>query len=482
MSVRQRKQRVRFGRAGNAPRLRHTKETRRQGQSVSRKAPPPESGPQATPAPGRSRFSVRAGLCALGRWIVHKHYLDAMHEQVKIEQKRTCYTPTEKLVDCLIGLLWGIEAMYEINTTVRTERFASLCFGRKECAEASTIQATLDRCTEDHVRQLRGVLLGQLREHGGCTRHNFEQRRLLLDIDLSGKRAGAKAEGSTKGHFSGRPHGRGRQLVRVLASQYGEIVCQYYVPGNTNSSEALKDAIRQAEEILQLTEEQRARTLIRADAGFGTDENINWLLSRGYGVLTKVYSHRRVDALVRTVARWEETRQPGREIGLPGKPHRYGRRTVQIAIRKWKGEKWKHAVLVSTLCEMDARALLQLYDKRGGHPESSFQQDGKALPLQKRQKKRMAASQMLLGLAQMAHNVLVWAKRETEDERRRAHLGNLGLRRWVRDILSIPGCGKADEDGFHITLLASHPMSRPFIDAFGPSLEGSQTYLSWGQI
>ncbi len=71
-----------------------------------------------------------------------------------------------------------------------------------------------------------------MHEHGGCTHHPFRRSRLILDIDFSGQEAGKQAEGSAKGYLP-RKNKRGRQLVRVYASQYDEIVCQWMMPGNT---------------------------------------------------------------------------------------------------------------------------------------------------------------------------------------------------------------------------------------------------------
>jgi len=52
---------------------------------------------------------------------------------------------------------------------------------------------------------------------------------------------------------------------------------------------------------LQLDEAKRARTMIRVDVGSGTLDDLNWLLARGYLVMAKEYSRRRVVRLARMV-------------------------------------------------------------------------------------------------------------------------------------------------------------------------------------
>jgi hypothetical protein len=102
-------------------------------------------------------------------------------------------------------------------------------------------------------------------------------------VDLTGLTASARAEGSEKGYFPNKRNKRGRQLARVIAPQYEEILYEKLYAGKTNSSEVLKETIKEVERILALLAEEpekRKRTLIRIDGGFGTDENLNWLVAR----------------------------------------------------------------------------------------------------------------------------------------------------------------------------------------------------------
>ncbi len=55
----------------------------------------------------------------------------------------------------------------------------------------------------------------------------------ILDVDLSGKECGKGGEEAKKGYFSGEKNVVGRQIGRVVASRYGEIVVEQLYPGNT---------------------------------------------------------------------------------------------------------------------------------------------------------------------------------------------------------------------------------------------------------
>ena len=51
------------------------------------------------------------------------------------------------------------------------------------------------------------------------------------------------------------------------------------------------------ERVLALSEKaNRMRIRLRLDGGFGTDANINFALSRGYGLLVRMYSGNRASA------------------------------------------------------------------------------------------------------------------------------------------------------------------------------------------
>jgi hypothetical protein len=57
--------------------------------------------------------------------------------------------------------------------------------------------------------------------------------------------------------------------------------------------QCLQQSVLGVERSFELAPEQRKRTLYRLDGGSGTDENLRWLLSRGYQVLGKGFSGKR---------------------------------------------------------------------------------------------------------------------------------------------------------------------------------------------
>jgi hypothetical protein len=170
------------------------------------------------------------------------------------------------------------------------------------------------------------------------------------------------------------------------------------------------------------TKEKRKLVRLRLDAGFGTDENLNYALFRGYQVLAKMFSGNRARVLAQSVQQWVDAptqtqkskEQPAtRQVGWVEKSHRYMRKSRQFAIRTPNPKRKKgycYSIIVTTNMESDLFTLLQEYDDRGGVPESSFCQSNQGLNQRKRRKKKFEAQQMLTLLCQLAHNLIQWMK------------------------------------------------------------------------
>jgi len=67
----------------------------------------------------------------------------------------------------------------------------------------------------------------------------------------------------------------------ALATHYQEIVCDRLYPGNVQLSKSLRQLVALAEEMLDLNDYRRGRTILRIDAGGGSLDEVNWLLARG---------------------------------------------------------------------------------------------------------------------------------------------------------------------------------------------------------
>ena len=310
-------------------------------------------------------------------------------------------------------MLSGAETVSEIQTKVRPDRGLLGAFGYQRCADASVIQQTLDASTEATVASLESALAEVRLQQ--CQRHEVSsvgQEPIHVDIDLSALPIGKRAEGAKKGYVAKKRNTYTRQLARLVCGKTQEIFSNQLYPGDTRSDAVFKTMLGKLETVLTLdTTEKRSRVRLRFDAGFGTDANINYALWRGYQLIGKMYTSRRIQKLVATVEDWVSvpTRKGvrGREAGWVKQPHRYARRTVQVAVRTPKKDgTWSYAVLVSTDTTATLKDLLLEYDRRSGAPENSFSQDYQALSLRKYRKAGFIAQQVLLLLAELTHNLI----------------------------------------------------------------------------
>jgi len=441
-----------------------------------------------------SYFSPRTSLAAVGVYMREQGIWKVIEDRVKIKQKVIRHTPTDKLLDGLINILAGGEGVTEINTRVRPDRGLQAAFGRRGCADQSGVSTTLNACSEATVVQLREALARIYQRHSRGFGHDYAVSYQVLDVDMTGMPAGRQGEGVTKGYFAQQKNQRGRQLGRVCASLYDELVVDRLYSGQRQLGFALQELVQAAETVLDLDEPCRARTILRTDRGGGTEDDINWLLHRGYRILVKTYSWRRAQKLATSVTEWVvDPHDPEREAGWVQQPFPYAAPTQQVAVRTRKANgQWSAAVLVSTL---SPEALAQLvstasplwavvyaYDLRGGGIETQNRNDKQGLGLIHRNKASFAAQEMLVLLAHLAHNLTIWTRNHLA--KTAPAFQQFGIRRLVRDVLHIPGQVHLDPHGHvvQISLNRLHPFAQTFAQAFSSFLARDDLSLNLRQI
>ncbi len=429
-------------------------------------------------------FSPHACLAALAAQLNARGILEELRTRVQIPQKTVKDSPQDKVIDILMTLLCGAQSLVQINTLLRSDSALQRSMGRERCCEQSVAQQTLDAATPETVQQMQQVLKTLFQRHSQAAAHTSRDGWLILDVDLTGMPCGKKAENSVKGYFSQPRYRRGRQQGRVLASQYGEIVVDELYPGNTNLIQALPGLIEKAEEVLNLIPWKRKHTIIRIDAGGGSIDSINNLLTAGYAIVTKEYSAQRASRLVKSVKEWmDDPDQPGRQVGwVQEESLEYVRPVRRLAVRvKSRKGVWRSAVLLiaglgpkeiltlmgEPLSSDEAsimRAYAHFYDQRGGGVETSFGEDKGGLGITKRNKKRFEAQRLLMLLGTLAHNLLTWSRRWLcrACPAVAGRLRHYGMKRMVRDLYHISGILSFDRNGRlrAITLQSSSSLAK----------------------
>ena len=456
---------------------------------------------ESTTGGWQRQYSPTASLAALG---VHLERLDlfgAVRQRVCIAQKTVRHQPSDKLYDAFITLLAGGRGLVEINSRLRGDAALQSAFGRSACAEQSVVQDTLNACNAENVQQMEAAVCQIFRQQSQAVRHDYASY-LLLDVDLTGLPCGPKAAFATKGYFAKQRGRRGRQLGRVLASPYQEVVVDQVFPGNTALALVFQGLMEATEQVLQLDADKRQRTILRMDAGGGTLKALNWALERGYHIHGKDFTLSRVRQLVGKVSQWQDDpRVTGRQVAWVTEPtDLYVRPVRRIAVRRPRRDgKYSVGVIVSSLSAGEVLAQsggppeplaseqdkllahVYFYDQRGGGVETAIKSDKQGLGLTKRNKKRFEAQQMVVLLAQLAHNTLIWAKRWLAGSQPR--LSPYGLARLVRDLLHVAGFVEHDAQRHvsRILLNQAAPAAAPLAAALQALLAPAHVDVILGQ-
>ncbi len=446
------------------------------------------------------QFTGCASLAALGVKLSELKLFEPIEQRVQIAQKTIKDRPSDKLYDALISMLAGAHGLVEINTRLRADAALQRAFGRSRCAEQSVVQDTLNACTAENVEQMEQALDALYRQHSQGSQHDYQASFQVLDVDMSGLPCGPKAAFATKGYFAKQRNRRGRQLGRVLASRYGEIVVDRLFDGKTQLTRALQPLLLAAEETLQLDEDKRHQTIVRVDAGGGSLGDVNWLLARGYLVHGKDYSGQQAKRLAKSVVDWyADPHQPEREFAWVSETtDAYVRPVKRIAVRcRQQDGKFAYGVLISTLSAQHVLTLtgqslsllddptavllayLRFYDQRGGGVETSFKGDKQGLGIGKRSKKRFAAQQMVMLLGSLAHNVIIWARSFLASPALRQY----GMLRMVRDVFHISGFLVTDALGQVVQLVLNQaaPLAPALVDPLCVLLARTHVAVNLGQ-
>ena len=216
-----------------------------------------------------------------------------------------------------------------------------------------------------------------------------------------------------------------------------------------------------AEIALELTPQQRKRVVWRLDGGAGSDEQVYWLLERGYHVIAKGMSNRRAGALAKQVSRWDAFGEDA-WLGSVACPVIFPRPVQMWVKRQLKNGQHRHTCYLTTLSLPSKGAMMTAYNNRGGAEVEQFRTDKSGLYLAARRKRSLAAQQGLVLLTDLAHNLLT-------DFHHRALTGScferFGPKRIVRDLLAIPGMVTFDEISQvkSIALKKSHPYAEKLL-------------------
>lgn len=222
----------------------------------------------------------------------------------------------------------------------------------------------------------------------------------------------------------------------------------------------LQPMVLKMESSFDLGLEQRKRTLYRLDGGSGTDENLRWLLDRGYQIVAKGFSANRARALARQVNRWDQF-DASSYIGRAQPTFDLGRPFDLLVRKRWVKGKWRYSYYVTTLTFPSKRAFMRRYNQRGSAEIEQFRHDKSGLYLAAKRKRSFVAQKAIVLLTDLVHNLMADFRYRGLADSRFAHWGS---KRIVRDLLAVSGrLYFEDSQVKRIELLESHPYTDELI-------------------
>lgn len=409
-------------------------------------------------------------LAVLGYCLTRTGFLESVWDEIEWSMKTLQHTPTEKLQDMLVSIMAGHEAVSHINTHLRPDLTLAAAWSRTQFAEQSTVAYTLNALGSEQIAQLRQGSQHLFRQHSQTVRHNFKKHWLIIDIDPTALLASRRAEGSRKCYIAGKKNRYGRQLARISVPTYHESLYSLLYPGSQQACTMLKPAMTTVQEFLCLKPDQRQRTIIRSDAGLGTDANVNWLLWLNYQVLMKGFSGSRSVKLAEQVHEedWYEDAPRKRWITWAPDPPRFACRVNVFSLCWQDKEEWRYGTLLSTLFQLEPLSTTRLHDGRGAM-EIEIKADKQGLRIPKRRKKSLAAQEGLILLTDLAHNLFSWVHHWVLED---SPFADFGTKRMVDELMCIPGRVEIKGGKLRkVALLETHPYANSMRFILGDLLD-----------
>jgi len=396
--------------------------------------------------------SEYAGLALVWAWLKREKLLRCL-TRIPLNLKTVRRTPKSKLEDLLCCLMIGIESLGQIDKRMRWDPGLTQALGRGSLADQSLMSQTLDAFDEVSLERLRCNLSQLLADRSRTLSRICQKRITILDLDMTDLPCSSRCEGSRRGRTTGRRGQTVRQLSLVYNHRDREPLDIFLHPGNTLSGGPLQSIVQSLEGCYGWDRRLRETICWRLDAGYGSDQKLSWLMRRGYRVVAKGYSSRRAARWASTIpeAFWKPI-YPAQavfehdRVSTITSPHR----CLVIRTACAKGSGFRYSYLVTNLKQwVRPKGYVDFYNQRQGI-EKEIQQMKSVLGLKHKRKRSFHGMYALALLTLLANLGLVWFRRSLK-------LEQLGMKRFIRDVIKTPGFVTSKRNGIRIQIHEQAP-------------------------
>jgi hypothetical protein len=208
------------------------------------------------PLEGSSTDTEHGLLVAFGEFLRQHGLLDQLR-RVPVPQKTQGFKPQDKLIEFLAGIMSGMEHLQDLNYGPRPlmrDHAVVQAWGLAGFAHFTTVGRTLARCDAQTVAATEAAITTFSRPFVQTTVHELLRRGqpLIYDLDLTGQPVSSTSTTYPEAAFGWMNDQvqLGYQLARVsLSPRAGERLwlAGFHHPGNTRSSDCLRELIHAAE-------------------------------------------------------------------------------------------------------------------------------------------------------------------------------------------------------------------------------------------
>jgi len=387
-------------------------------------------------------------------------------EHLHLDMKEVKHTVLGKGVTQILNIAISSPYNKDIDTELRPDRQAANIVGQEQFPDQSGINRFLRRFTPLQVEDLTLIHGLTLREYGEV--HQAEV--VVIDLDGFGLLAKRKrgldfrefefvfrGRGhvfARKGYFAHYPGKEGYQVFVAYTGQYREVIAHLLDPGNVSPRSRFYDLYYQ---VLENLDDLAAVLLFRFDGGITSGEIIEFLIDEGQLFISKGNNSRTSRRLARRANNdaweWVSPNQQAYDLGWIKIPN--CRHPVRvIVLRTFRPDKvaYSHLILNIPAEVLRVKETVDLYNGRQT-VESMIKESRRVLWISHLRTGHYWGLQAFVAFGFLAHNLLIWFQRDVFGD---TGLGNLGLKRFVQDLMRLPAQVQKLGRTIRIKLLVAH--------------------------
>jgi len=387
-----------------------------------------------------------------------------------LDMKEVKHTVPDKAVTQMMNIAIGSPYNQDIDTDLRPDRQAANLLGQEQFPDQSGINRFLRRFTPMQLEDLTLIQGLTLRQYGEVSQAEV----VVIDLDGLGLLAKGKRgldfrqfelvfpqRGhvfARKGYFAHYPGKEGYHVFVAYTGQYREIIAHLLDPGNISPRSRFYDLYYQVLENLGGLE---IRLLFRFDGGITSGEIIEFLIDEKQLFISKGNNSRTSRRLARRAKEenweWVSPNQQAQDLGWTKIPHCRHQVRV-IVLRTFRRDKvvYSHLILNIPAEVLGVKEAVELYNARQT-VESMIKESRRVLWITHLRTSYYWGLQAFVALGFLTHNLLIWFQRDVFGD---TGLGDLGLKRFVQDLMRLPAQVQVIGHTIHIKLMVGHKDAR----------------------